>query len=169
MAIGDKIYIADKPTLDEVKSNIGATADTGGTTAAGGIFAKLNAILQQFLSNWTAVRAAKLDGIGSADDTGGTATTGTVMGKLNALFGGGAIKSIQRGVCGSYTDSKEQTVTISEVNTSKSIVLLSCTSQSSSSYGHSGVCLLSFTPTTFSFKPTEKATSKVSWQVIEFY
>lgn len=86
MASGDKIYIADKPTLDTVKTNtdtiksdtattksdaadikskVGATNDTGGSATAGGIFAKLNAVIKHLLDNWTATRAAKLDKIDS--------------------------------------------------------------------------------------------------------
>jgi len=49
--------------VTDIKGKIGATTDTGGTTTAGGIFAKLNAILQQFLSNWTVARAVKLDNL----------------------------------------------------------------------------------------------------------
>jgi len=106
--------VADKTTLDEVKNKIGATTDTGGTAITGGIFAKLNAILQQFMSNWTAVRAAKLDQLDVAVSSradkitldnvntkavdiqsrigvtnavpSGSATIGTVFGKINWIL-----------------------------------------------------------------------------------
>lgn len=78
MAAGDKIYIADKETLDLVKNavnavnantadtrtKVGTTADTGGTASTGTIFGKLNAIISSIathVANWTAARAANLD------------------------------------------------------------------------------------------------------------
>lgn len=45
MASGDKFYIADKVTLDEVNNKIGNMNDTGGTTEAGTVFAKLNDVV----------------------------------------------------------------------------------------------------------------------------
>lgn len=66
MAEGDKIFIADKQTLDDVNSKVGTTGNTGGTTAAGTIFGKLNAIISSiasFVANWTAARAAKVDNL----------------------------------------------------------------------------------------------------------
>ena len=64
MAVGDKLYIADKPTLDEVNSKVGATNNTGGSATAGTIFGKLNAIISSratHVSTWTGARAANLD------------------------------------------------------------------------------------------------------------
>lgn len=76
MAIGDKIYIADKQTLDTVNTNtadtrakVGATGDTGGSATAGSIFAKINAIISHLLTNWTAARAAKVDNMDAAVST----------------------------------------------------------------------------------------------------
>lgn len=43
--------------------NIGATNNTGGSTTAGTVMAKLNALLTWFTGTWTAARAAKLDTI----------------------------------------------------------------------------------------------------------
>lgn len=66
MAAGDKIYIADKQTLDDVNSKVGSTGNTGGTASAGTIFGKLNAIISNIAShvaNWTAARAAKVDNL----------------------------------------------------------------------------------------------------------
>lgn len=42
MASGDRLRIADKPTLDNVNKNLGETADTGGSETAGTAMAKLN-------------------------------------------------------------------------------------------------------------------------------
>ena len=44
MASGDRLQIADKPTLDEINTTIGDTGDTGGSTVAGTVMAKLNNI-----------------------------------------------------------------------------------------------------------------------------
>ena len=71
MAIGDKLFLADKQTLDKVNSNVadvhgrvGTTTDTGGTATAGTLMGKLNALISSIAShvaNWTAARAANLD------------------------------------------------------------------------------------------------------------
>lgn len=64
MAAGDKIYLADKKTLDDVNTKVGATTDPGGTATAGSVMGKLNALISSLLnhvSNWTAARAANLD------------------------------------------------------------------------------------------------------------
>ena len=45
MATGDRVQLADKPTLDAVRDNIGNTNDTGGTSTTGTTQAKLNAAL----------------------------------------------------------------------------------------------------------------------------
>lgn len=66
MAAGDKIFIADKQTLDDVSTKVGSTNNTGGTASAGTIFGKLNAIISNIAShvaNWTAARAAKVDNL----------------------------------------------------------------------------------------------------------
>lgn len=88
MASGDKFYLADKETLDEVKGKIGSTADTGGSSTAGSVFGKLNYLVSQLSSylatiySWINTLMGK---VGNTNDSEGTATTGTVMGKLNYL------------------------------------------------------------------------------------
>ena len=163
MAIGDKIYIADKQTLDDIKGKIGATTDTGGTTTAGGIFAKLNAILQQFSSNWTAVRAGKLDKLD------------TMESNISALSSRGGIKSVQRGVV-MFPTKDNISVSISTINPQKAFVLLNnsynCASFSSThTYGSSLVELTSNTLTlTPSWAEYEGAMNNpVSYQIIEYY
>lgn len=42
MATGDRLQIADKPTLDNVNKNLGETADAGGSMTTGTSMAKLN-------------------------------------------------------------------------------------------------------------------------------
>ena len=64
MAAGDKIYLADKQTLDDVNAKVGVTTDTGGTAKAGTLMGKVNALITSLLglmANWTAARAANLD------------------------------------------------------------------------------------------------------------
>lgn len=73
MALGDKVFLADKETLDtvnrnlsDVHSRVGTTTDTGGTATAGTLFGKINAIISSIaahVASWTAARAAKIDTI----------------------------------------------------------------------------------------------------------
>ncbi len=66
-------------------SNIGQTNNTGGTTSAGTVMAKMN----KLLTDWTTTRAGyidKLSNFGVPGDIGGSATAGTVMAKLNKLL-----------------------------------------------------------------------------------
>ena len=66
MAAGDKIFIADKQTLDDVNAKLGATGNTGGSNSAGTIFGKLNAIISNIATHvaaWTSARAAKVDNL----------------------------------------------------------------------------------------------------------
>lgn len=66
MAVGDKTYIADKETLDDVHEKVGSTNNSGGTATSGTIFGKLNAIISSIASHvasWTAARATKVDNI----------------------------------------------------------------------------------------------------------
>ena len=84
----EKIFIADKATLDAVKSDVagvktdvagvktdvaginskvGATNDTGGSATAGTLFGKINAIISHLLTYWTSSRAASLDKIATID------------------------------------------------------------------------------------------------------
>lgn len=116
MASGDKFYIADKDTLDEVKGKIGSTTDTGGSSTAGSVFGKLNYLVSQlqasYIANIYSWCSALISRIGSnsdvansaigatahgklnwflnlfgkTDDTGGSTTAGTVMAKENAIL-----------------------------------------------------------------------------------
>jgi len=96
---------SSQTSVDGVNALIGATGNTGGTSSAGTVMAKLNALLGTTLSssNWTDIKAGYLDIaissrssqtsldavntlIGATNNTGGTTTAGSVMGKLNALL-----------------------------------------------------------------------------------
>lgn len=87
-----KINIADKETLDAVKEKvdfihtnteglsgkIGQTNDSGGSEAAGSVFAKLNKIIGDIAAHvkqWTAERAAKLDQLDTINENAKTAST----------------------------------------------------------------------------------------------
>lgn len=87
-----KINIADKETLDAVKGKvdlihtnteglsgkIGQTNDSGGSEAAGSVFAKLNKIIGDIAAHvkqWTAERAAKLDQLDTINENAQTAST----------------------------------------------------------------------------------------------
>lgn len=104
MAVGDKVYIADKQTLDTVNANVaavhtrvGATTDSGGTATAGTLFGKLNAIISSIAAHvaaWTAARAAKIDNIdtnatSAASNTAANhiaSATGTLSQKLSKVI-----------------------------------------------------------------------------------
>lgn len=160
MASGDKFYLADKATLDEVKGKIGNTADTGGSSTTGSVFAKLNYLISQ-VSTYLSSVYSWVTKIGSATDTGGTATAGTVMAKenavlievnklgntndtgatattgslfakVNSIFNKSCVKSVQRGMV--TMDSSIKQVTISPVDMNKSFVLVSCTNTSIVNY-----------------------------------
>jgi hypothetical protein len=129
------IDIAQESSVQEVNQKIGSTGDTGGSTTAGSLFAKLNAIL----TNWTSTRAGYIDTIKTNTDniyakvdtevasavsntaTNNTASkTGVLSAKLayvislleNTTYGlsaiksnSGAVKSVQRGTLASTTGS----------------------------------------------------------------
>lgn len=96
MAIGDKLFIADKQTLDQASTNVstvntklGTNTDTAGTTT---IFARLNQIVTNLATmastalstaTWTSTRAAKLDLVGVANPT--TADESTIMNFLKKI------------------------------------------------------------------------------------
>jgi len=71
---------------ENLENIVGTTENTGGTTSAGTVMAKLN----KLLTDWTSTRADKIDTInntiGTTANTGGTASAGTVMAKLNKLL-----------------------------------------------------------------------------------
>lgn len=84
MAAGDKIYLADKKTLDEVNTKVGATTDPSGTATAGSLMGKLNALISSLLnhvSNWTAARAENLDAAISTRESEASASS-----RFNALI-----------------------------------------------------------------------------------
>lgn len=104
MAIGDKLYLADKPTLDTVKNNIdtananivtvknnvdtannsitaitnkvGTNADASGTTT---LFARAKQIYDYLVVNLSTARTAKIDNLDATISTRATATALTAV------------------------------------------------------------------------------------------
>nr|DAU66762.1 MAG TPA: hypothetical protein [Caudoviricetes sp.] len=110
--------------------------------------------------------------IGTTTDTGGSATTGTVMGKLNTLLsntgGASVIKSIQWGTAS--VGSTAERVTITSVNTDKSMVILNGSIVDGNMGG--SVYLVGFTATQIRIgnsNSSSRDSFTASWQVIEFY
>ena len=114
-----------------------------------------------------------LDLIGTTADTGGSATAGTLMAKMNKMLSNaGAVKSVQRGNAAFTGESANKTVTISRVNLSKSILILTggYTSHDHASglpfSGH----LYSSTQLYLYCDTFSSAVEHIlSWQVVEFY
>ena len=88
-----------------IDSKIGTTTDTGGTSSAGGIFAKLN----KLLTDWTTTRASRIDDIYTATTTNNTAsTTGTLSQKLSSAIN--TLSSILTNTNASTTSSSTGTL-----------------------------------------------------------
>lgn len=67
-----------------IDSKIGTTTDTGGTSSAGSIFAKIN----KLLTDWTSTRAGRIDSIYTNTETStSSSSTGTLSQKLNYIKG----------------------------------------------------------------------------------
>lgn len=167
---------------------LGTVNATGGTTTAGGIMAKLNALL----TSWTSTRAGYIDNIISYTVTNNTASkTGVLSAKLayvislleNTTYGLSAlktasgssvVKSVQRGVI-SISDLTN-TATISYVNTSKSIVVyvgsvhtVDGSRDSSAPKVWDATLELTNGTTVTAFRAYKMSTIQVPYQVIEFY
>ncbi|WMI80893.1 hypothetical protein [Anaerotignum sp. MB30-C6] len=147
----------------EIKQDVGTTVDTGGSEAGGTIFGKLNRIIQDILGMIT--------NLGKPTDTGATVTTGSMFAKLNSILSKGCVKSVQ---CGTVSmDSVTKQVTISQVDLSKSFVLINFYSGSFVSYStiDIGVAVHFSNSTTLNFRSTAYTyyTTVAHWQVIEFY
>lgn len=167
--------------------NIGATSDTGGSTTAGTVLAKLNALL----TSWTSTRAGYIDNIRSYTITNNTASkTGVLSAKLayiisllenttyglSAIKSNGVIKSVQRGTIAINTNEKEATITISSVDINKAIVVfcgsaLTTFSGNTDYYAPASLVRLELTSAT-QIKATRHSgygAVEASYQVIEFY
>ena len=79
-----------------VQSSLGQPGDTGGSTTAGSVTAKLNQLLAEAaregtLDELSSAMSGVVANLGQTGDTGGSATAGSVMGKLNKLLSGGSV------------------------------------------------------------------------------
>lgn len=74
-----------KDNVEQIKQEIGITTDTGGSSTAGSVFAKLNYLVSQVSSYLSSVYSW-VTKIGNTADTGGTSTAGTVMAKENMII-----------------------------------------------------------------------------------
>ena len=92
--MAEKNFVADKPTLDRLKNNIGYTDDSAGTATNGTLMGKSNAILtntntlknnQTSLYNGLQDLATQIIGA-DPTATGGSTTTGNVIAKENAIL-----------------------------------------------------------------------------------
>ena len=91
--------------ITDIDSKIGTTTDTGGTSSAGGIFAKLN----KLLTDWTTTRASRIDSIYTNTTTNNTAsTTGTLSQKLSSVIS--TLSSILTNTSSSTTSSSTGTL-----------------------------------------------------------
>ena len=182
-----------------IDGKIGTTTDTGGTSSAGSIFAKIN----KLLTDWTSTRAGRIDSIYTNTNTSTTSSstgtlsqklnyikgligtsgdsgTNTVLGLLSGISSKGTVKSVQRGV---VNTQNKTTININSINPSKSIVLLdnqyigyaygeSGTSFGSERYFVKGSYIASVTANSITITENyvDSGTyGNVSWQVIEFY
>lgn len=89
--MADKIFIADKETLDEVHDRVGKTDDDYDVgIGTGTVFSKLNRVILWLMNNLPASLNPKVNDlhsrVGETVDSGGTAKAGTLMGKVNHLI-----------------------------------------------------------------------------------
>lgn len=168
--------------MTEMVQNFGIAGDVAQQIPVTTFWEMLEAVYSMTKQAYENASVAQvLEEIGDTTDTGATGTTGTIYGKLNNIITNrSAIKSIQRGTA-TTTSTSSYSVTISTVDTSKSIILLFGGAVRSSG-DHVGQTVLpyvdSFNPANFRIKGysqggssggTQYSYPTVSWQVIEFY
>jgi len=167
MAIGDKVYIADKETLDEINVKIGKTNDAPTSSiSTGSLFAKINYLVSSIASYLLNIYNYVIK-IGATTDTGGSTTTGTIMGKLNSLQNNGAIKSIQRGTIQGDAVERTRSILINPVSVNKTVIILSGSFDQSGS-GSYNVNYKDFNGNSFVIYANRTFTQEVSWQAVEY-
>lgn len=205
--MADRIYLADKETLDatrngvdmantalntvksgvtDIQSKIGTTSDTGGSATAGGLFAKINALISSIASHvaaWTSGRAARMDNLDAQVST--MQTEATAAARYSALLSRvgdavtaagdskGAVKSIQRGIVAGVENLEDSfAITISPVNPAKCVVSFENRLVSGSNPVYAPA-FLSLTSTTLTIRRPmcNGLTSYISamWQIVEYY
>lgn len=185
MATGDKVYIADKQTLDDIKAKVGSTNDTGGSATSGSIFAKINSLISTFASHvagWTAARAAKMDNLDVKVSTMQTEEMAAT--RYTALFNkaseavtaannsGVSIKSVQRGVMPATSDLTDvYSIALSTVNPAKCVVSFENRVYSgvNTSFGPLFISLTSNELTVRRPLSSNNDHVQAMWQVVEYY
>jgi hypothetical protein len=97
MAVGDKVYIADKPTLDKVNNAIGTSADTSSVTGntlwarIKNIADTIGDVFSHLTTNLSATRSAKIDNLDVTLSTRATQTSvdtaNTTINEISAKAG----------------------------------------------------------------------------------
>ncbi len=72
MAIGDKLFVADKQTLDTVNTKVGENTNAAGTTT---LFARLKQIYDYLTGNLSSTRVAKIDNLDATISSRAAAST----------------------------------------------------------------------------------------------
>lgn len=175
MAIGDKLYIADKPTQNLIKTNTDSIlSDTttlkNSTSTITDDIATLKTNSTEIKNELTTVKNytdTVEANVGSNNDA--SSPYGSVHSKLKdikANLGGSSIKSIQRGTY-SMGSSTSGNVTISSIEPSKSVLIVDSTIDNKD-YTN-GVIISSLSRTSISFlRGNGFGNMNISWQVIEY-
>lgn len=166
-----------KTDSSTIKSRMGTASD--GTSSAT-LFGKINKLLEGSGISVADVKAYLNSTVGTSGEKSlDKLIVDYITDAKNSITASGGvkcIKSVQRG-----TISEEGTVTISAVNTLKTIILLNGQSGTyyrvagnSSTYGYGWAVLpyiSAFTSTSFTIRSSDSVeySSTISWQVIEFY
>lgn len=173
-----RLNVASEDTLQGVKtdvanvnSNIGGTADTGGSSSEGTSMAKLNYLIESIKN-----------ALNSTVGTAGLKTLDKIIEeKVNAAVStitsnGGikVVKRVQRGVHTiEYSSIDTNKITINSITPSKSLVLLQgdpgINEEADGSSNMPFVASLTNNTITVGFSNTPHRNIKIGWQVIEFY
>lgn len=157
------------------QTSVGITNDTGGTSTAGSIFAKLN----KLLTDWNATRAGYLDTTISSRATQTSVnilqtTANAIKAKTDGITSGGSVvKSVQRGISVEPSVQQTRKISISTVNPLKSLVLIDGSTNTVANSHHSNPVIFSFTANEIVISASANLGIEnqlsISWQVIEFY
>lgn len=141
--------------INKIKKLIGTTNDTGGSSTAGTMMAKSNAILIKSDALNTAIntRAASSTALSTS------IWTSTRASYLDYLASGSIIKSIQRGSL-SLSNKQPETINFNTVNAAKSIILVDTPTDKS-------VQPLDFTNNSILLE-TWSSSLSCTWQLVEF-
>lgn len=145
MASGDRLQIADKPTLDNINTNIGTKTDTGGSETDGTLMAKLNKILAEL----------------------GISTTGSTVQEVleELLTQPKIIKNIQQGLISTTRGNPTNIELIGFTNIGKMVYLINGFTATSSPYN---LYVSDFTIDSIKINTYDTSAKRGDYQVIEF-